>query len=377
MLQATVVDSLDGVGRVEWDALSGQTLEGYDYLMAVERAGLPGFRWRYVLVRDEGTLVAAAPAFHTQYDLETTLVGPSKRVISAARRLIPGLLSLRLAGIGSPCTTTTGLGIAPQVAQADRPRVLSELLAAFEADARAAGCGLLAVKDAPQDQQALWDEAACPRGYRPMASLPIATLDIDFADIDGYFARLSYGARKDMRRKLRVLDALRVEIRSEVDDVADQLHAFYEATRARADMALEHLTPAYFADVPRLMGGRAVWVLYFQGDELVGGNLLLQDGAALLDKYMLMNPAHGRALNLYFVSWFTNLRLCLERGLSTYVPGQAAYDDKLRLGCKLTRTSIYFRHRNTALNAIMQVFAPLFAADPTARRGGLVRGGSG
>jgi hypothetical protein len=116
---------------------------------------------------------------------------------------------------------------------------------------------------------------------------------------------------------------------------------------------------------------------YFQGDELVGGNLLLQDGAALLDKYMLMNPAHGRALNLYFVSWFTNLRLCLERGLSTYVPGQAAYDDKLRLGCKLTRTSIYFRHRNTALNAIMQVFAPLFAADPTARRGGLVRGGSG
>lgn len=365
MLQASVVDSLDGVGRAEWDALSGQTLEGYDYLLAVERAGLPDFRWRYVLVRDEGALVAAAPAFHARYDLETTLVGPAKRAIAAARRLIPGLLSLRLAGIGSPCATTTGLGFAPWVAEADRPAVLTALMAAFEADARAAGCGLFAVKDAPQGQQALWDEAARPRGYRPMASLPIAALDIDFADIDGYLARLTYSARKDMRRKLRVLDALRIEIRGDVDDVADRLHAFYEATRARADMAFEHLTPAYFAGVPRQMGGRALWVLYFQGDDLAGGNLLLQDGAALLDKYVLMDPARGRALNLYFVSWFTNLRLCLERGLSTYVPGQAAYDNKLRLGCKLTRTSIYFRHRNAAVNAIMQAFAPLFAADPT------------
>jgi hypothetical protein len=83
-----------------------------------------------------------------------------------------------------------------------------------------------------------------------------------------------------------------------------------------------------------------------------------------------MDAARGRALNLYFVSWFTNLRLCLERGLKHYRSGQAAYENKLRLGSRLTRTSIYFRHRNPIFNGVMQLFAPLFAADPKAGEAG-------
>jgi len=95
---------------------------------------------------------------------------------------------------------------------------------------------------------------------------------------------------------------------------------------------------------------------------------LLQGEGVLLDKYFLMDAARGRPLNLYFLSWFTNVRLCLERGLTRYQSGQAAYHNKLRLGSRLTRTSIYFRHRNPVFNAVMQRFAPLFAADPTVER---------
>lgn len=365
MRRVSIVDSLEAVGQAEWDALFPERIEGYDYLLAVERAGLEGFRWRYVLVRDEGALIAAAPAFHTRYDLETTLVGPAKRVIGAARRVIPRLLSFTLAGVGSPCTTTAGLGIASHVDESERPAVLDVLLRAFEADARAAGCGLYAVKDAPEPEAPLWEAAAGGRGYRPVASLPIAGLDVDFDEIDQYLARLSYTARKDMRRKLRVMPKLRIEVRTGVDDVVDRLCAFYEATRARADMAFERLTPAYFTGAPRHVARRCFWVLYFEGDELLAGNLLLHDETTLLDKYLLMDPVRGREMNLYFVSWFTNLRLCLERGLTRYTPGQAAYENKLRLGCRLTRTSIYFRHRNALVSRVMQMFAPLFAADPT------------
>ena len=62
------------------------------------------------------------------------------------------------------------------------------------------------------------------------------------------------------------------------------------------------------------------------------------------------------------------MRLCLERGLTCYQSGQAAYENKLRLGSRLTRTSIYFRHRNRVVNGAMQLLAPMFAADPTVRR---------
>jgi predicted N-acyltransferase len=359
-----IVDSLRAVDRTQWAALSGQGLEGYDYLRAVEEAGLPGFAWRYVLASHGGRLTAAAPAFLTDYALETTLVGAGKAAMDAVRKVFPRAFKLRLACIGSPCTGSPGLGFSPSVAPAERPRLLADMLAAFEREARTARCGLLALKDVPAPEQALWDAAARPLGYRPMASLPIAALPIDFPDLDAYLARLSYTARKDMRRKLRVMPRLRIEIRVEVGDVADRLLAFYEATRARADMAFEELTAAYFTGVPRAMPQRAFWVLYFEGEALVGANLLLQDETTLVDKYILTDPIRGRALNLYFVSWFTNVRLCLERGLKRYQPGQAAYDNKLRLGCELTRTSIFFRHRNPVVNGVMQLFSPLFAADP-------------
>ena len=360
-----VVDSLAAVDRAQWDGLFAETLEGHDYLTAVERAGLEGFRWRYVLASQDGVLVAAVPAFLTDYQVETTLTGGGKRAIEAVRRVFPGFLRLGLACLGSPCTTTVGLGFAAQIAQSERPALLRALLAAFEADARANGCGLLASKDVVEADQPLWGAAARPLGYRPMASLPIAGLDIDFPDMDAYFATLSYTARKDMRRKLRVLDRLRVEVREDVSGLAPRLMALYEQTRARADMSFEHLTAAYFTGVPRQMPGRAFWVLYFEGEDLLAANLLVQDETTLLDKYFLMDPVRGRALNLYFVSWFTNVRLCLERGLRRYRSGQAAYENKLRLGSHLTRTSIYFRHRNPILNSAMRVFAPLFAADPT------------
>ncbi|MBS0334631.1 MAG: GNAT family N-acetyltransferase [Proteobacteria bacterium] len=358
------MDSLRAVDRAQWEALARpDPLESYDYLLAVEAAGLPGFAWRYVLVEANGELVAAAPMFVTDYALETTLVGPGKALIAGVRRALPRAFKLRLAGMGSPCTGSPGLGMSPKLAEAERPAALAALIGAFETEARANRCGLFALKDVAAPQGDMFDAAARPKGYHPMAGLPIAALPIDFLDLEAYFARLTYATRKDMRRKLRVLPRLRIEVREDVADVADRLLDFYAQTRARAEMAFEELTAAYFEGVPKAMPGRAFWVLYWEGDDLVGGNLLLQDETTLVDKYILMDAGRGRALNLYFVSWFTNVRLCLDRGLRTYQPGQAAYENKLRLGCRLTRTAIWFRHRNPIVNGVMRLFSPLFAAD--------------
>src|SRR5450432_1486110 len=135
MPEARVVESLRTVDRGRWNALFPGDLDDYDYLLAVEQAGIANFRWRYVLVSEGDALLAAAPAFLTEYGLETTLLGAGKRLAEGLRRLAPGALRLRLACIGSPCTATAHLGFAPQVAEADRPGLLRELLAAFEREA--------------------------------------------------------------------------------------------------------------------------------------------------------------------------------------------------------------------------------------------------
>lgn len=366
MPDVRVIESLTDVGAPAWDRLFPGNPEDHAYLTAVEAAGLEGFRWRYVLLEDGGRLLAAAPAFLTEYPLETTLAGPARRVADGLRRVAPDALTLRLACLGSPCTEATTLGFAPEIARADRPGLLREMLTAFERHAAQARCRLLGVKDVPDGDRALWDAAAAD--YRAIAGLPSARLDIDFATLDDYLGRLSVGTRKDMRRKMRAAGQVRIEMRTDIDEVLERAMALYDQTRARAEMALEELTPAYFSGVLRRMPGRAFCTLYWQGDDLLAVNLLLQDDGVLLDKFFCMDAERGRPLNLYFLSWITNVRLCLERGLTVYQAGQAGYETKLRLGCRVTRTSNYFRHRNALVNGGLRLVAPLFAADQVQER---------
>ena len=367
MAETRVVASLAAVDRTAWDALFPDCLETYDYLSAVEAAQLVGFRWRYVLAYEDGRLAAAAPVFLTEYALETTFAGPGRSLVAGLRRLVPAALILRLACIGSPCTETATIGFAAGITKERRAVLLNAMLSAFEVEAARATCGLLAIKDVPFADTPLWDRTAGRRGYRAIAGLPGAHIDIDFDTIDAYLARLSPGARKDMRRKLRAQSKVRVEVRGDLDGVLDRVMDLYQETRGRAKRQFEDLTAAYFTGVTERMADRAFYVLYYEGDDLLAVNLLLQDEQTLLDKFFCMEAVRGRPLNLYFLSWFTNISLCLQRGLTCYQSGQAGYPNKLRLGSQLTSTTMYFRHRNLMVNGVLQLIAPLFAADPTQR----------
>ncbi len=364
MAEGRIYESIAQVGRRPWHVLFPGQIEDYDYLSAVEQSSLQGFRWRYVTVHDGGRIVAAAPAFLTHYSLDTTLAGESRRWIAALRRLAPSALTLPMACLGSPCTETLATGFAPDLDDAARRDALAALLETFEDLAARERCTLLALKDVPLDEEPQWESSAYPRGYRTISGLPVARLDLDFDDVEGYLKTLSPGTRRDMRRKLRALDRVRIEIRHDIDDVIERVCELYRQTRARGEMQFEDLPADYFTGVVRRMAPRAFYVLYFEDDELLGANLLLKGGDTLVDKFFCMDAERGRALNLYFLSWFTNVRLALGHRLSCYQSGQAAYANKLRLGSRLAWTSMYFRHRNAVLNGVLRIAAPLL--DPTA-----------
>ncbi|HEV2531945.1 GNAT family N-acetyltransferase [Phenylobacterium sp.] len=366
---ARVVRSIAEIGREAWDDCFPGALEGYDYLAAVEAAGLAGFDWRYAVVEEGGRAIAAAPGFFTDYSLDTTLTDLGRRLVAATRKIAPRAFTVRMACLGSPCTEDVGLGFSRDLSPDRRAAVLEQLLQAFETAAAQAGCWLLAIKDAPERDRAVWAQAARAIGYQPASGMPSAELVIDFADLDGYLAGLSRATRKDMRRKLKALCELRIEVVRDLTGLEARILELYRQTRARSELQFEDLTAAYFTGVLAAMGERALCVVYWAGDELVGFNLLLQDGVTLLDKFFCMESARGPALNLYFVSWFTNVRLCLERGLQRYQSGQAAYENKLRLGSRLIGADMYFRHRRPLVNRALQWAAPLLADDPAPQRG--------
>ena len=363
MPEVRVVETLDAVDRAAWAPLFPGEIEDYDYLTAVERAGLNGFEWRYALVFDGGELVAAAPGFITDYPLETTLDGVARKVADVVLRAFPRLLTLRLGCLGSPCAEKALIGVAPAVTDERRAACVRALIGGFEAAARREGCSLIGLKDVAEADGHALAAGADALGYRAIDSMPVAHLPVDFADLDEYCGRLSPATRKDMRRKLRVLGDVRIETRTDIDDVIDRVMALYADTRGRAEAGLEVLTADYFRGVLRQMPDRAFMVLYYAGPRLLAANLLLRDGTTLLDKYFCMDAAEGRRLNLYFISWFTNIRLCLEAGQTRYQAGQAAYGAKLRLGARLSGATNYFRHRNPLVNAALRVAAPMFAFD--------------
>src|SRR5690242_16240578 len=153
MLEAHVASSIHEIGREAWDACFGARLEGFDYLASVEAAGLAGFRWRYVLISEDGRPLAAAPGFLTDYSLDTTLTDAGRRLVAATRRLAPRAFTLSLASLGSPCTENICLGVA--AGETRRAELISRLLEAFEEEAATQGCWLLALKDAPSDDRDL------------------------------------------------------------------------------------------------------------------------------------------------------------------------------------------------------------------------------
>jgi len=359
--------SIDAFAPIEWNRLFPHEREDHAYLRAIERAGLAGFRCLYFAVREGGRLLAAAPAFITDYRLDTTMQGGVRRTVQALAKVLPRLLRIPMLSLGSPVTERCRIGFAPDSAPEQHVAWLDAILARMQDIAAEERLGMLAVKDAPLAEPA-W-QRACPRhGLRALPGLPGATLGIRWHDIDGYLDSLGASTRKDLRRKRRAGENLRIEWRTNLDGIADDVQRLYRETLARAQFSFEELTPAYFVNVLREMPGRAYCVTYSEDERLLAFNLVLRDAECLLDKFLGMDHAATDRYNLYHVSWLENVRYCIDEGIGVYESGQGLHREKARLGSTLQANVLWYRHRNRFVDGVFARFDKLARIDRLDRR---------
>jgi predicted N-acyltransferase len=362
-MEAILARSIEAFDREEWNALFADELEDWFYYRAVENAGLPGFEWIYLGIWEHGRLRAAVPGFVTEYRLDTTLSGSWKRVTRAVARVAPRLLGIPLVSLGSPVGEICHLGFASDCSVAEKRRLASALVARLIDFAGRRRIGMIAVKDASGADDALWSAVCGEAGLRRMPGQATALLDVRFRSLDDYLGSLGQSTRRDMRRKLRARDAVRVEWRTEIDDLLDRIMALYRETLAKAEYTLEELTPAYFAGVMRDPRRRALCATYWLGEKLIGFNLVLRNRLCLLDKFFGMDSAAGREHNLYYLSWMENVRYCIEHGLARYQSGQGLEREKLRLGSRLAPNWLWYRHRNRIVDRVFATFEHAFRLD--------------
>jgi len=365
---ARIAASVADVDAMAWDACLPGEAESHAYYVACETAAAAsgiGLRMAAIVVEAAGAIVAVAPFFRLNYRLDTPLQGRMRSLGDALFRHLPGLVTLKALCVGSPYAERCHLGFAATLDAPGRAAAFACLAEALQRQVMAERAHLSVWKDlAPAEDR----EADClpETGFARLASLPVAVLDLPYVDEAAYLASLSTATRKDIRRKLAKAGNVRIEFRSDISPLADDIDSLYEETRAQSGLdygELELLPPGYFAAVSRALGERAVFALYWVGEELAAFNLLLVETDRVIDKFLGMRYPLAREHNLYVVSWMANIRFCLDRGIELFQSGQTAYASKLRFGSRLVPSTIYVRHRAAPLQWLLRRLSPWLGFD--------------
>jgi len=356
--------SVNAVGRDAWTRLQARSSDGYDYHCACEAAPPDMFRFFAVGAFDDTRLFGCAPAFEAAFRLDMSLSGPLRRATDFLYTRWPGL-ALGVMGLGSPHADELALGLHPTLDPLAKARALKALLEGLDQAAADRGVWVLFVKDVT-DRQAVWaDPVLKAAGFGRLSTLPVAHLYLPFSTEEEYLQSLSGNMRSNLRRKLRKAAAVSVEICSSIDGVQDEIFALRQQTQAQAKANygdFEELSPNYFGEVMRRLPGARL-LLYRLSGELIGFSLVLLDADRLTYKYTGFRYPQARDYNLYFLNWMVMVRLCLENGIQHLHAGETTYLTKVRLGCRLERSWIYFRHRLRLINPLVKAIGRNIAID--------------
>lgn len=342
-----------------WDKLLPGDAESYRYHLAFEIGGAEGFKTGYVAVKRGGVIVCIAPYFITNYRLDTTTQGTLKNILSKIRDYLPNLFSVRLLCVGSPVTDSCKVAIA-----SDYPfdgDMLVALNTELEKIADRENIGVIAYKDVIEQQAVKFKAPLEKLGFTEVANMPVASNIIQYSSLDEYLDSLSYSMRKNLRRKLKSKQHVRIEEYEGAPPDIDAIYALYLQTYEQSELKFEKLTLDFFESIVGLMPNNTRFVLYFAENQLVAFNCLLHRDGVLLDKYIGMQQALAKKYNIYFLSWLHNVEMCIRDGFHTFQSGQASYETKLHLGATLMPTSIFFRHRNIFLNQPLKLISRVLA----------------
>lgn len=358
--------SITGLPREDWDRLFPGRAEGWDYFRACEQAAPEGFQASAMAAYAGAALVAAVPLFRTDYRLDLSLEGQLKPVVEWIHRSAPKLVALPVLGMGSPLTEECLIGFQPGIKEHDRIAAFEALLRGMNDHAAENKIPLLALKDV-MDRDATWANGLLKKqGFTGVATLPVATLHLPFSSEDEYLASLSSSMRSDLRKKMRRANKVKFEFRDSIADIEDEIAALFEETRANSKVdygSFDEVPATYFREVMRNCHGKAHVMLGTIDDKLISFNISLTEPDRLLAKYIGMRYPDAREHNLYFLNWMAMVRYCIDRGIPWMQAGHTSYRQKARLGCKLKRSWIYFKHRNMLINPLFKGFGPMMAFD--------------
>lgn len=310
------------------------------------------------------------PLFITDFNLLTTLDIPVKKKIESAfgYQYWGRLLHLKTCFIGTTVTEYTPLTSHLQI-----DHFVKKLKTYVKNQS------LTIIKDLPINSPLLsaeentyshsFIEAAERVGFLAIEGQALAYVPIDFDDREHYLSKLSKSRRKNLKRKLKSLDVLRVEILNtgavQFLDHAfrAQLYTLFLNVYYQSEIHFDLLTAEFFDDL--LQDGQSAGkvFLYWKDEILVGYNICFEYQGNLVDKYIGLNYPLAIEYNLYFISWFVNLDYAKQHQLKFYIAGWTDPEVKAQLGAQFTFTRHLVWIKQPVLRFVLKKLRHLFEAD--------------
>lgn len=353
---------LDSVTNDEWLRMYPGLTDPMQLFCFIQETGMEGYDFHSIVVRYDNKPVLHIPLFSLRLELHTMLEGVPKALARTLTPAMPRMFAPRILGVGFVEGEWSAIGIDPEAGKEVLECAWRLVEKALQALFEASGSDLLLyVNFLEKDAGSSLPLSLIDR-CKKICSYPSATLPITFDSPDAYLDTLSKATRKDVRRKLKKSEALRVVRTEDPSPYLDTIYRLYLEYLNRHDFQFGAENRYYFEHICEKVPG-AHYVLYFVEERLLAFNLLIADNSVMVDKHYAMEP-EGRNYEIYFFSWLENIRYCIEHKLSLYLVGPSAEATKARMGGRFLPSVTLFRHRNRLVHAILSALSPMIAYRP-------------
>jgi uncharacterized protein len=348
-LTCNCLPRLDGVPAAELGRLFPEPSITAPLLSLLQESGIDGFNLRSIVVLKDDAPILLLPLFETRFDLSTFVEGWLKKSLKAAGRLIPMVFHPRILGVGLLVGEWSEIGTDPQIDAGTIDAAWKMAFGALQTLAAELKSDFVGFYNFNHYGK-LPGEALKKFNRVPCQSC--ARLPINFSSLEEFLARLSKAARKDLRRKMRAFQEVRVIRSRTISPFLDRIYKLYLETVARSPLALGAHNRLFFERICERVPG-AEYTLYFVQEELAAFNLLVAKQEAMVDKYFCMDYELGRKYNLYVLSWLENVRTCVERKIPLYYAGEGTEKTKAHLGATFIPSFILFKHRQPMIDCFL------------------------
>jgi len=350
-LTCNCVSRLDGVSATELGRLFPEPSSTAPLLSLLQESGIDGFNLRSIVVLKDGAPILLLPLFETRFDLSTFVEGWIKKLLKVAGRLIPSVFKPRILGVGLLIGEWSEIGVDPKIDEDTLDEACKMAFDALQTLAAELKSDLVTLYNfnhyvkLPGEVFKKFNQVQC----QSCAGLPI-----NFRSIEEFLGRFSKATRKDLRRKMSISHKVTVVRSCTISPFLDRIYKLYLETVARSPVTFGVHNRLFFEQICERVPGTE-YTLYFVQEELIAFNLLVVKQEAMVDIYFCMDYELGRKYNIYVMSWFENIRTCIERKIPLYYAGQGAEKTKAHLGATLIPSFILFKHRRPVFDRILMV----------------------